>query len=89
MDDDGWKSVKPFLEERKLNYRVVIANQDLTTRYGGVPSVPMTLTLLIDRDGKLAESHAGMVDKDAFENKIKMLLHESTAKQGRRCEHRP
>ena len=80
MDDDGWKSVKPFLEERKLNYRVVIANQDLTTRYGGVPSVPMTLTLLIDRDGKIAESHAGMVDKYAFENKIKMLLHESTAK---------
>src|ERR1700730_3931099 len=78
MDDDGWKSVKPFLEEHKLNYPVVIANQDLTTRYGGLPSLPMTL--LIDRDGKIAESHAGMVDKDAFENKIKTLLHESTAK---------
>jgi cytochrome c biogenesis protein CcmG/thiol:disulfide interchange protein DsbE len=78
MDDDGWKSVKPFLEEHKLNYSVVIANQDLTTRYGGLPSLPMTL--LIDRDGKIAESHAGMVDKDAFENKIKTLLHESTAK---------
>jgi peroxiredoxin len=78
MDDDGWKSVKPFLEEHKLNYPVVIANQDLTTRYGGLPSLPMTL--LIDRDGKIAESHAGMVDKDAFENKIKALLHESTAK---------
>jgi len=78
MDDDGWKSVKPFLEEHKLNYPVVIANQDLTTRYGGLPSLPMTL--LIDRDGKIAVSHAGMVDKDAFENKIKTLLHESTAK---------
>jgi len=22
MDDDGWKSVKPFLEEHKLNYPV-------------------------------------------------------------------
>jgi hypothetical protein len=50
----------------------------LTTRYGGLPSLPMTL--LIDRDGKIAESHAGMVDKDAFENKIKALLHESAAK---------
>ena len=78
MDDDGWKSVKPFLEEHKLNYPVVIANQDLTTRYGGLPSLPMTL--LIDRDGKIAESHAGMVDKDAFENKIKMLLRQSPAK---------
>jgi hypothetical protein len=34
------------------------------------------MTLLIDRNGKIAESHAGMVDKYAFENKIKALLHE-------------
>jgi peroxiredoxin len=72
MDDDGWKSVKPFLEEHKLNYPVVIANQDLANRYGGLPSLPVTL--LIDRNGKIAESHAGMVDKDVFENKIKALL---------------
>jgi peroxiredoxin len=78
MDDDGWKSVKPFLEEHKLNYPIVIANQDLTTRYGGLPSLPMTL--LIDRDGKIAESHAGMVDKDVFEKKIKTLLLASPAK---------
>src|SRR5258708_14060221 len=48
MDDDGWKSVKPFLEEHKLNYPVVIGNQDLAGRYGGTPSLP--ITLLIDRD---------------------------------------
>jgi peroxiredoxin len=78
MDDDGWKSVKPFLEEHKLNYPVVIGNQELATKYGGLTSLPMTL--LIDRSGKIAESHAGMVDKDAFENKIKALLHESPAK---------
>jgi peroxiredoxin len=77
MDDDGWKSVRPFLKEHKLNYPVVIANQDLTTRYGGVPSLPVTL--LIDRDGKIAESYAGMVEKDAFENKIKTLLRQRPA----------
>ena len=78
MDEDGWKSVKPFLEENKLNYPVVIANQDLSSRYGGLTSLPMTL--LIDRNGKIAESHAGMVDKDAFEKKIKTLLQESPEK---------
>ena len=81
MDDDGWKSVKPFLEEHKLNYPVVIGNPDLASRYGGLPSLPMTL--LIDRDGKIAEAHAGMVDKDAFEKKIKTLLEQSPAKRGR------
>jgi peroxiredoxin len=78
MDEDGWKSVKPFLEENKLNYPIVIANQDLSNRYGGLSSLPMTL--LIDRNGRIAESHAGMVNKDEFENKIKTLLHESPAK---------
>jgi len=81
MDDVGWKSVKPFLEEHKLNYPVVIGNQDLANRYGGLTSLPMTL--LIDRSGKIAEVHAGMVDKDAFENKIKALLHESPARWNR------
>jgi cytochrome c biogenesis protein CcmG/thiol:disulfide interchange protein DsbE len=78
MDDDGWKSVKPFLEEHKLNYPVVIANQDLANRYGGLSSLP--LTLLIDRNGKIAESDAGMVNKNAFENKIKALLREGAEK---------
>jgi peroxiredoxin len=77
MDEDGWKSVKPFIEAHKLNYPIVIANQDLANRYGGLPSLPMTL--LIDRNGKIAESHAGMVDKNAFENKITALLHEKSA----------
>src|SRR4029077_18457049 len=26
MDDDGWKSVKPFLEQNKVNYPVVIGD---------------------------------------------------------------
>ena len=56
----------------------MIANRDVANRYGGLTSLPMTL--LIDRNGRVAESHAGVVDKDAFENKIKTLLHESHAR---------
>ena len=72
MDDNGWKSVKPFLQEHKLNYPVVIGTQEVANEYGGLPSLPMTL--LIDRGGNIAESHAGMVNKDEFEKKIKRLL---------------
>ena len=71
MDDDGWKSVKPFLEQNKLNYPVVIGDRVLGERYN-VDSMPVTL--LIDRDGRIADSHSGMVDKDAFENEIRTLL---------------
>jgi peroxiredoxin len=71
MDEDGWKSVKPFLEKNPMNYSVVVGNPGLAKLYG-VDSMPMTL--LIDRDGKIAASHVGMVDKDAFEGEIRVLL---------------
>jgi cytochrome c biogenesis protein CcmG/thiol:disulfide interchange protein DsbE len=74
MDDDGWKSVKPFVEEQKMNYAVVIGNQELAKLYA-VDALPVTL--LIDRNGKIAVSHAGMVEKDAFEKEIQALLQDS------------
>jgi hypothetical protein len=36
----------------------------------------MPVTLLIDRQGKIAEAHVGMVDKDAWEQEIQQLLNE-------------
>jgi thiol-disulfide isomerase/thioredoxin len=71
MDDDGWKTVKPFIEQNKMNYAVVIGNKDLAKLYA-VDNLPVTL--LIDRTGNIAVSHVGMVDKAAFENQIRALL---------------
>jgi cytochrome c biogenesis protein CcmG/thiol:disulfide interchange protein DsbE len=71
MDEDGWKSVKPFVEEQKMNYAVVIGSEELAKLYA-VDALPVTL--LIDRNGKIAVSHAGLVEKDAFENEIRALL---------------
>jgi thiol-disulfide isomerase/thioredoxin len=71
MDDDGWKAVKPYLAEKKINYPVVVGNDDLAKLYG-VRSLPVTL--LIDREGKIAASHDGLVDKSIYEREIRMLL---------------
>lgn len=73
MDEDGWKSVRPFLEKTPVNYSIVVGNLDLAKLYG-VDSMPMTL--LIDRDGKIADSHVGMVDKENFDSEIRVLLQE-------------
>ncbi len=78
MDEDGWKSVKPFLDEKKVNYMVVIGDGDLA-KLVGIEALPVTL--LIDRDGKIADSHAGMVDKSAFESEIQLLLKENAPKR--------
>jgi peroxiredoxin len=72
MDDDGWKSVKPFLEEKRLNYSVVIGSEDLGKLYG-LGSMPMTV--LIGRDGRIAASYSGVVDKAKCEREIRTLLH--------------
>jgi peroxiredoxin len=76
MDSDGWKSVKPWLKEKKVNYPVVIGSDDLGKQYGleGMP-----LTALIDRDGKLAAVHPGLVNKDATDQRLRALL-QQTAK---------
>jgi peroxiredoxin len=71
MDDDGWKSVKPFLRKKPINYPVVVGNPALAKLYG-VDAMPVTL--LIDRDGMIAATHVGMIDKDAFESEIRVLL---------------
>jgi peroxiredoxin len=78
MDEDGWKSVKPFLEEKKVNYPVVIGDWGLAKLFG-ITALPVTL--LIDRDGKVGDLHAGMVDSEAFEREIQILLKESPSKK--------
>ena len=41
MDDDGWKVVKPFMNEKKLNFTVVLAADGLPERYG-LGAMPMS-----------------------------------------------
>jgi peroxiredoxin len=73
MDDEGWKVVKPFLAEKlKLNYPVVIGDQALARQFGGIENLPVTL--LIDRQGRIADSHIGVVDRAKFEGEIQELL---------------
>ena len=72
MDEDGWKSVKPFLKTHKLNYRVVIGTEDLARQYGGVDNMPKTI--LIGRDGKIAATYEGVIDRAATEAEIRKLL---------------
>jgi cytochrome c biogenesis protein CcmG/thiol:disulfide interchange protein DsbE len=80
MDEDGWKAVRPFLAQERdpetggktaMKYPVVIGNDALAKEYN-LTSMPMTF--LIDRKGKIALSHTGVVNKDDFEGHILQLL---------------
>jgi thiol-disulfide isomerase/thioredoxin len=73
MDDEGWKAVTPYLDAHPIPYAIVIGNPDLVQPYK-IANLPVTL--LIDRRGRIADAHAGVVEKDAWEQEIRQLLRE-------------
>ena len=72
MDEDGWNVVKPYIQQYKVNYRILLGNDQVGEIYGGVESLPTTF--IIDRQGKIASVHIGLSGKDEFKNAITQLL---------------
>ena len=82
MDEDGWTAIKPYVQNMKMNYRVLLGNDEVSTAYGGLDSLPTTL--LIDRQGKIASVHVGVsMGKEEFKNAIVQLL--ECAQRQRSC----
>ncbi|HYL85868.1 MAG TPA: TlpA disulfide reductase family protein [Candidatus Angelobacter sp.] len=72
LDDDEWKSVRPYLAEKKMDYPVMVGNDQVSQSYGGIDSLPTTF--IIDRDGRIAFVHMGLVGKETYEKEIRNLL---------------
>lgn len=72
MDEDGWKGIKPFVSQTAINYPVMIGNLHLAELYGGVDSLPSTF--LIDRQGRIAFTHLGLIAKRDYEAEIQQLI---------------
>ena len=72
MDEDGWETVKPYIEARRVNYRILLGDDATAQSFGGVESLPTTF--LIDRQGRVASVHIGLVSKSSYQNEIIQLL---------------
>jgi cytochrome c biogenesis protein CcmG/thiol:disulfide interchange protein DsbE len=73
MDEDGWAAINPYVRDRKMNYRVLLGDDKVSTSYGGLDALPTTL--LIDREGNIASIHEGVsMGKEEFKNAIVQLL---------------
>jgi cytochrome c biogenesis protein CcmG/thiol:disulfide interchange protein DsbE len=72
MDEDGWQVVRPYMSRVGINYRVLLGNDEVASLYGGVDSLPTTF--LIDREGKVAKMHLGLVSKSRYEMELNELL---------------
>lgn len=72
LDEDGWKVLRPFLDDHKVPYQMLLGDNPMAQRYG-IGNLPDTF--LIDRQGKVAAAYKeGLVDRDNIEANIKVLL---------------
>jgi cytochrome c biogenesis protein CcmG/thiol:disulfide interchange protein DsbE len=81
MDDDGWKSVRPYVASHKINYRVVIGSEVVSQQFGEIDSLPTSFVL--DREGRIASDHVGLIDKVDYQNEIVKLLEAPRNSAGR------
>jgi cytochrome c biogenesis protein CcmG/thiol:disulfide interchange protein DsbE len=73
MDEEGWEKVRPYIKEHPINYLIVVGDVAFAKRYG-VTALPVTF--LIDRKGRIAARHNGLVDRATVESEIQKLLQE-------------
>ena len=81
MDDEGKSIVEPYVEKTQfdvdghsmtMNYPIVLGNDDLASKFGGLIGLPTTI--VITRDGKIHKRFIGIVSHDELEKEIKALL---------------
>src|ERR1700733_14456048 len=78
--DEAWGKVKPFVLDHKLNYPVLMGDAMLITSYklGAVPA-----TYLTDKQGRIAATYAGVIDKSDVDSNINKLLAEKKQERQR------
>jgi cytochrome c biogenesis protein CcmG/thiol:disulfide interchange protein DsbE len=75
LDEDGWGIVKPFLAKTPIPYRIVLGTEATGKKYN-VDAMPVSY--LLDRQGRIAVSYTGLVDRSNIENNIKQMLASKT-----------
>lgn len=72
MDEEGWKVVRPYVAEHRINYPILLGDEKVNVRYGGIEALPTTL--LITREGRVAFIHSGLIAKSEYQDEIVRLL---------------
>jgi cytochrome c biogenesis protein CcmG/thiol:disulfide interchange protein DsbE len=72
--DDPAEKMKPYAEEHKVNYPLLVGNgrEDVQNAFGPLLGIPVSV--IIGRDGIIAKKHTGIATKEQFEREIQALL---------------
>jgi cytochrome c biogenesis protein CcmG/thiol:disulfide interchange protein DsbE len=81
MDDEGKSVVEPYVkttefdvdgQKLKMNYPIVLGNDDIASKFGGLIGLPTTI--VITRDGKIAKRFIGLANREQLEKQVHALL---------------
>src|SRR5688572_24589485 len=72
--DDTPEKMKPYATEYNINYPLLVGDgrEDVQDAYGPLWGIPVSV--IIDREGKIAKRHSGIASREQFEREIKPLL---------------
>lgn len=72
--DEPVETIKPYAAQMKMNYPILIGQGREDVQEAFAPLIGLPTTFIIDRQGRICQSHTGFNTKDKFEAAIKALL---------------
>lgn len=72
LDKGGPSVVEKFGRDYKINYSLVMGDEDVVGAFGGITAIPTTF--LIDRNGQVRHRKVGSMDRSDYEPLVKSLL---------------
>ncbi len=72
LDTGGWDDVTPFLKKTPIPYPIVIGDAYVVRPWGNIQYIPTTF--IVDKEGYIVTSHAGIMSRSMLLNSITPLL---------------
>ena len=66
------QALKEFVRRKRINYPVLIGNEDIVLKYGGFSVLPYMV--FIDKEGKIFKTHQGYIEKKELEVYILKMM---------------
>jgi thiol-disulfide isomerase/thioredoxin len=72
LDQDGWTKVTPYVKQSKINYPIVLGDEQIVEKYGGFNAIPTTF--IVNKKGEIVDQVTGTMSLKQLEAKLKPLL---------------
>ncbi|MDZ4806219.1 MAG: TlpA disulfide reductase family protein [Candidatus Eisenbacteria bacterium] len=72
LDTTGPKAVGNFALAQKINYTILMGNDQVAAAYGGIKGIPVAF--IVSQDGKIFRRYIGYRDKKVYDSDVRALL---------------